>query len=295
MTLSNLETTLLPVFMFLLMLGLGATLSPNSFRQMLQRPKPILVGLASQFGWMPLVALTLALILELPPAIAVGLIIMSCCSGGPISNFFCYISRADLALSICMTVASTMLGVLLIPLLLFVYTTPFIATTGGDHLVLPYGKIILTLISILVPVGLGVFINGRNQYWAQRVVTCGTLSGWAIIILLIISALLREGSALLQLDPRIVFAGLLLAPIGFTLGYLGARSIGLTASERRAVSLETGIQNVPLGLGIVVISFAGEIRQDILVLPLLYGVAIAPLSAVAAWLFRQNTQPVERT
>jgi BASS family bile acid:Na+ symporter len=286
MTLSNLETTLLPVFMIFLMLGLGATLSPDSFRQILQRPKPVLIGLACQFGWMPLIALALALALDLPQAIAVGLIIMSCCSGGPISNFFSYISRADLALSICMTVVSTVVGVFLIPVLLFIYTAPFIGISGDDHLVIPYGKIIVTLIAILVPVGLGVFIRGRSPLWASRIETGGAISGWTIIVLLLISSLLREGSALLQLEPLFLVAGLLLAPIGFTLGYFSAKSAGLATNQRRAVALETGIQNVPLGLGIIVISFAGEVRHDIMVLPLLYSVTIVPLSAFTVWLFR---------
>ncbi|MCZ6831322.1 MAG: bile acid:sodium symporter [Gammaproteobacteria bacterium] len=166
----------MPVFLFLLMLGLGATLSADNFHQILRQPKPLLIGLASQYGWMPLIALTLVLALNLPPAISVGLIIVSCTSGGPLSNFFTYISRADLALSIAMTVASTVCGLVMIPLLLLIYTAPLVDTGGGSNLAIPYGKIIATLIVILVPVGFGIFLRSRNPLWAARVERGGSVA-----------------------------------------------------------------------------------------------------------------------
>jgi BASS family bile acid:Na+ symporter len=107
-----------------------------------------------------------------------------------------------------------------------------------------------------------------------------------VIALVITSTLLREGAALLQLAPRVYLAGLLLAPIGFLFGYLGARTLGMATAQRRAVSLETGIQNVPLALAIVMLSFPTEVQSEVLIVPILYGVAIVPLSALAVWLFR---------
>ena len=286
MTISGIETLLMPLFLFLLMLGLGATLSLDNFRQILQRPSPVLIGLASQYGWLPLTALILALSMDLPPGIAIGLIILSCCAGGPISNFFAHISRADLALSISMTVVSTLSGVILIPLLMFLYTAPFIDAAGDRQLTIPLAKIFATLIVLLVPVGLGIFLRKRNPLWARRVYMGGSVAGWTLIVLVITIALLREGATLMQLAPRVYLAGLLLAPIGFLLGSLGAKALGMATAQRRAVSLETGIQNVPLALGIILLSFPAELQTEILVVPMLYGVAIVPLSALTAWLFR---------
>jgi BASS family bile acid:Na+ symporter len=93
MNLSATETLMMPVFVFLLMLGMGATLSTDSFRRLLKQPVPALIGLASQYGWMPLISLALALALDLSPPVALGLIITGCMAGGPISNFFTYITR----------------------------------------------------------------------------------------------------------------------------------------------------------------------------------------------------------
>ena len=282
MTISGMETLLMPVFLFLLMLGLGATLSVDKFLQLLRRPQPLLIGLASQYGWMPLIALTLALALELPAAIAVGLIIVSCASGGPLSNFFTHVSRADLALSISMTVTSTLCGLVMIPLVLLIYTSPFAHASADGNLVIPYEKIVATLIVILIPVALGIFLRSRNPLWAARVERGGSLAGVAIVILVVASAVLREGAALLRMDATIYVAGLSLAPIGFILGYFGARALGLASAQRRAVSLETGIQNVPLALAIILISFPPALQSEILVVPILFGVTMVPFSALAA-------------
>ena len=288
MNLSGVEILLMPVFMFLLMLGMGATLSMDNFRQALQRPTPALIGLASQYGWMPLIALALALTLELSPPAAVGLIIMGCAAGGPISNFFTYLARGDLALSIFMTVISTVGGLLLIPLMLFIYTTPFRDAAVGGSLDIPHGTIIAILLAILVPVGLGMAVRKRSRLWARRMERGGSVAGFTVTIMIIASILLRQSDTLLQIEPRIVIAGALLGPIGFILGYLSARAMGLEAAQRSAVSLETGSQNTPLVLGIIVISFPPQIQPEILVAPILYGVAIVPFTALAAWLFRRG-------
>ena len=278
----------MPVFIFLLMLGMGATLTADHFRGVLRQPLPVLIGLASQYGWMPLIAITLSLVLNLSPAIAVGLIIMGCTAGGPLSNFFTYISRGDLALSISMTVVSTLTGFLMIPLMLLIYTAPFLHSSGDHNLNLPLGKVFVSLFIILIPVAFGVVLRRRSPHWAKRVEVGGTVAGLLLIILVIANTLLREAHVMLQLDPSIFLAGILLGPIGFILGYLGARALGLASPQRRAVSLETGVQNVPLAIAIILISFPGEIQSEILVVPIYYGIAIAPLAALAALLIRNR-------
>ena len=288
MNLSYTETLLMPVFMFLLMLGMGATLSADDFRQLLKRPKPALVGLACQYGWMPLVSLLLALSLNLSPPIAVGLIIMGCTAGGPISNFFTYIARGDLALSVSMTVISTLSGFLMIPLMLSIYTAPFIDAAGDSNLAIPHGKIIATLLVILVPVGLGIALRSRSRLWARRMERGGTIAGFSMIMVIIASILLRQSGMLLQIETGIYIAGALLGPTGFVLGYLSAKANGLVKAQRRAISIETGSQNTPLALGIILISFPPEIQTEILVAPILYGIAIVPFTALTAWLFRRN-------
>ena len=107
-------------------------------------------------------------------------------------------------------------------------------------------------------------------------------------MVIIAGILLRQGDSLLQIEPGTYLAGGLLGPVGFILGYLSARAMGLVKAQRRAVSIETGSQNTPLALGIILISFPPEIQHEILVAPILYGIAIVPFTALTAWLFRRN-------
>jgi len=287
MALSGVETLLMPVFLFLLMLGMGATLTADNFRQVLRQPTPVLIGLASQYGWMPLIAVILALLLNLPAANAVGLLIMGCTAGGPLSNFFTYIGRGDLALSVSMTVVSTLTGFVMIPLMLLLYTAPFLHASEDHNLMIPLGKIFVTLFAVLIPVGLGILLRSRSLLWARRMEKGGTAAGLLVIVLVIAITVLREFDAMLQVDPMIYLAGILLGPIGFILGYLGARTLGLAIPQQRAVSLETGCQNVPLAMAIILISFPPESQPEILAAPIFFGIAIAPLAALAALLLRR--------
>ena len=286
MTLSGLETLLMTVSLCLLMLGMGATLTVEHFRQVARQPLPVLIGLASQYGWMPLIAFLLAWGLDLSPAMAVGLIIMGCSTGGALSNFFCYVSRGDLALSISMTVVSTLTGFLMIPLLLLIYTGPFLDASGDHGLSIPLGRIFATLLFILIPVWLGVLLRRHSLLWARRAEIGGSAVGLLLVIFIVASNVLREADAMLKMDSSVYMAGVLLSPIGFLMGYLGSRLLRLEGRQRRAVSLETGVQNVPLALAIILISFPGEIQREVLAVPIFYGIAYTPLAALGAWLLR---------
>ncbi|MEP1469517.1 MAG: bile acid:sodium symporter family protein [Halieaceae bacterium] len=286
MTLSLLESLLMPLSLCLLMLGMGATLTPDHFRVIARRPLPVLIGLASQYGWMPLIAVALALGLQLTPATAVGLIILGCSAGGALSNFFCYLGRGDLALSISMTVVSTLTGLVMIPLMLFVYATPFLDASSDPELNIPLGKVFVTLLVVLIPVGLGLLLRHHSLYWARRAEIAGTVVGLLLVFVIVGSNVLREFDAILMMDLSVYLASVLMGPIGFFLGYLGARLMKLNSAQKKAVSLETGLQNIPLALAIILISFPGEIQHEVLVVPVFYGIAITPLALLGSWLFR---------
>ena len=286
MTLSGMESLLMTVTLFLLMLGMGATLTIEHFRLIARRPLPVLIGLASQYGWMPLIAVLLALGLNLAPATAVGLIIMGCSAGGALSNFFCYVGRGDLALSISMTVASTLAGLFIIPLLLLVYTAPFLYASGDPGLHIPLGRIFAALFVIMIPVWLGIVLRKHSLTWARRAEVSGTVAGLLLVILISVSNILREADSMLTMDPSVYLVSVLLGPLGFLLGYLGARLLGLGSPQRRAVSLETGTQNIPLAMAIILISFPSDIQHEVLVIPIFYGITLTPLALLGAWLLR---------
>jgi BASS family bile acid:Na+ symporter len=280
---SQQDQILLALFLFLTMLGMGATLSLSDFREVARRPRLLLLGIASQFGWMPLVAFALAWALDLSSPIALGLVVMGCSSGGTTSNLFTYYARADLALSISMTVTSTVCAVVLMPLVLALYTAPF---TGQD-LTIPYANVVTTLVAVLVPVSLGIALRTWRAGWAARAERVGSLCGIAVLGLVIASGTLGESERLFSFTAREILAGTALGPIGFACGWLGAKALGVRGRARRAICLETGIQNAPLAIGIVIASFSGDLEREILRVPLLYGVLVVPASALVALAFRR--------
>ena len=147
--------TLLGSMVAVIMLGMGASLTPRDFYLALKRPSGLAIGLISQYGIMPLLGFALVLVLAVSDTIAIGILIMACMPGGTTSNIFTYFSRGNLALSVLMTVASTLAGVIMIPIILVVYATAL-------SLDIPRDDIIAVLIVLLVPVAIGMVLRRLN-------------------------------------------------------------------------------------------------------------------------------------
>ncbi len=280
--LSGFEKGLLAILVFVLMTGMGATLSLRHFREIARYPKGVFVGLASQFGWMPLIAFALAKLLSLSPEFAIGLIIVGCTPGGTTSNLFTYYARADLALSIAMTAASTIVAVVAMPLVLLMYATPF--TTQA--LTIPYGSVVSTLAIVLIPVAIGMAIRHRSERAALVTEKVGSISGFAVLLLLIGSSVVRNAHLFAELTQNMYLAAIGLGALGMVLGYVAAFVLGLDVNARRAVSFETGIQNSPLAFAIIIASFDDTLHQAILMQPMLYALTVLITSALVAVVFR---------
>ncbi len=285
--LTGYEKALLALLLIVLMTGMGATLTVANFRNVLKKPKGVLIGLASQFGWMPLCAFFLATWLELPEAMAISLLIVGCTPGGTTSNLYTYYARADLSLSISMTVLSTFTAFALMPLLLVFY----VGKLGEPTIEVPYGQMVVTLVLVLLPVCVGMWIRSRKPELARRVERIGSLSGIGVLVLLIVSGLVHNGHLLTDSTPEMFAATVGLGAVGMGLGYLAARVLGLGPAQRRAVALETGIQNSPLAFGIIVLSFPEVLQPLMLWLPLLYALFVLLSALVVTLLMRATAEP----
>ena len=289
--LSPVETALIALLLVVLMFGMGATLTVERFRDVVARPRAVLIGLASQFGWMPLLAYLLAVTLELPPAAALGLIIMGTCPGGTTSNMFAYYARADVALSVSMTAASKLVSVLMMPLCLLLYARPFTqAQAFADAPVLiPYGDVIKTLVVLLLPVALGLWLRKRyGERFALRAEKAGSLAGVLMLVLLVSISLVRNADLFRTITPAMYAAAILLGVLGMVLGDLAARAAGLPRAQRQAVSFETGIQNSPLAFAIIATSFHGPVQTELLKLPMLYALFVLIEASLVTLFYRSR-------
>lgn len=280
--LTQLQTILLAALLVVLMAGMGASLTLEDFRAVLRRPRGPLIGLLSQYGWMPLIAFGLCKALGLPDDLAISLIVVGCTPGGTTSNLFTYFAGADVALSVSMTALSTIAAVVLMPLTLYIYASGY-ASAG---LKIPYGNITTTLAVMLVPLAIGMVVRARRPGAARVVESIGGVAGLGVLGLLIGTGLYNNMDVLRATTGTMYAAALGLGVLGFGFGWFGARVAGLSSAQRRAVAFETGIQNSPLALGILIASFPGEQQARMLWLPLLYALLVLISASVLTLGFR---------
>ena len=307
---SGIEKILLALMLAVIMFGMGAGITEREIRQCLRQPKGVLVGLCSQFGLMPLIACGLSYVLQLPPAAAIGLIMIGCLPGGSTSNMFCYFARGDVALSVTMTTCSTICALFLMPLTLGVYTEPFIeainaavrteqvvpsgaashTAQGGMQLAIPYRDIVATLALVLIPVAGGLWLRRRSAGWAKVAEETASFAGFMVIVFLIVSWLSRaENRAnMLQTDWNVYLAVVAVGVIGVAFGWVMARVLRCAPRQRRAIALETGIQNSPLAFAIIAMSFAGHPLMGLLLwVPILYALFIVISASVVTLVMRR--------
>jgi BASS family bile acid:Na+ symporter len=226
----------------------------------------------------------------LPDDLAISLIVVGCTPGGTTSNLFTYFAGADVALSVSMTALSTIAAVVLMPLTLFIYASGF-ASAG---LKIPYGNITSTLAVMLLPLALGMYVRARRPGAARVVEQVGGVAGLGVLGLLIGTGLYNNMDVLKATTGTMYAAALGLGVLGFGFGWLGARVAGLGSPQRRAVAFETGIQNSPLALGILIASFQGEQQARMLWLPLLYALLVLISASVLTLGFRLTRRVGDR-
>ena len=279
------EQIALALMVFVIMLGMGATIRMSNFKNALAQPKGFAVGMLCQFGLMPALALLLAIIFQLPPAIALSLILVGATPGGTTSNLFTYYARGDVALSITMTVASTIAAVVLMPLAIAIYASGY----TSDELQIPFSNIIATLILVLVPVAIGMFTLSRSERVAKFFEKAASYVGAILIIGLIIKFVTENIDLLLATKANVFIAAMLLALFGYFLGYMISRAVGLSEATSRTVSLETGIQNTPLTIAVIILSFSAGAQQDeMLLLPTFFAVFLIVSSTFVAMWYRRK-------
>ena len=284
--LTDTETKLLGVMMMVIMLGMGASLTFKDFAIALRRPVGILVGVVCQYGAMPLLAFLLATALKLPPPYAIGLILMGCMPGGTTSNIFTYFSKGTLSLSILMTMSSTLLAIVMVPLTLAFYSSGI-----EGQWQIPRENVIQVLVVLLVPTVLGIGLRKWNANVGAVVEMVGGALGVAVILFLVITWVPRNWQLLLNTGFPVYAGSIGLGLLGFTLGYGLSRLLRQDFRRSRTIALETGIQNGPLAVLIVVLSFTGAQQQEVLLIPVLYSLLIVlTSSAVTVWFRRITTR-----
>lgn len=224
-----------------IMLGMGLTLTVADFRAVGRMPKAVALGFAAQFTIMPLLGWALGRLFALETPFAVGLILVACCPGGTASNVVTYLARANVCLSVVMTMCSTFAAVFMTPLL-----TSWLA--GTLVAVDAWGLFRSTFQVVVLPVVLGVWLNRQAPRLMQRVQVGLPLVSVVVIALICASIIGGSATAVRAAAGRLLGAVFGLHAGGFALGYVVARLTGWDQIVARTVSIEVGMQNSGLGV-----------------------------------------------
>lgn len=288
------EQNLLVALVFVIMFGLGAGLTPKDFKLALKRPWGLIIGWLTQFGIMPLLAFVLisTLLFQLPveyaAPVALGALLMGAVPAGTTSNIFTYFSKGNLALSVIMTTNSTLWALVMTPLMLFFYGNLLFNEESGWSI--PLTNIIVTLVLLLIPVAGGMLIRKYSANVGAILELLGGFFGIFFIVFLVLTWVPRNW-ALLSSTPWQTFAVAIgLGLFGIFIAYVIAKMLRLHPMNARTIALETGIQNGPLAIAIVLLSFSGTPEIGlILIVPALYSLFIVIVSLfVTLWFRRAN-------
>ena len=251
MLIEFLSANLLPTLLFLIMFGMGMTLTLEDFKRITKSPGEVLVGLTSQIIVLPIIAFLISISLGLNPTQSVGLILLACCPGGATSNLFSHLAKADTALSITLTAFSSIITVFTVPFIINASLFFFFET--GSEFSLPVLRTIVNIFKLTaLPTVLGMFLKNKFPEFCKR---SEPVIKWFSIIFIIIALaamlkLVSEKEPILVALKAVGFAVILLNIISMISGYQLGKMFKMDEKRKITIGIETGIQNGVLGITI---------------------------------------------
>lgn len=237
-------TILLGIVMF----GMGMTLRLRDFRLVLQRPKDVLAGALAQFTIMPALAWLLAKGFNLQPELAAGVILVGTCPGGTSSNVMTYLARGDVALSVSMTMTTTILAPIVTPLL-----TWWLAGAWVD---ISLSAMMVSIVQVvIVPIVGGILINTFFGNFVQKVVKLLPLVSVVAIVLIVGGVVAVSSQRIMETGALIMLVVMLHNLLGYALGFGVAKALHMNLAKSKAISIEVGMQNSGLATSLAMMHF----------------------------------------
>jgi BASS family bile acid:Na+ symporter len=234
-TFTGLKSNIVPLLM-IIMLAMGLTLKPSDFANVVKNKKAVGVGLILQFTIMPLVALIVSMILGFSPELTVGMVLVGSVAGGTSSNVMCYLAKGDVALSISMTAISTLICVIVTPLLV-----QFLAGKAVD---VPVSGMLLSLVKIvMIPVVVGIVINTFFHSVAEKLEPVLPLVSMLAIVVIIAIVVALNAGQLKEIGPIVALAVIIHNTTGLCSGYWICKAFGFNEKTCRTIVFEVGLQN----------------------------------------------------
>lgn len=235
----------------IIMFGMGMTMTVDDFKGVVQSPKAVVIGVAAQFIVMPGLAYLLCQLFQLPPEIAIGVILVGCCPGGTASNVITYMAKGNTALSVACTSVSTLLAPLLTPAIFYLLASQWIEINASS-------MFISILQVVLFPIILGLIIRAVLKSKVESYIQVMPFISVVAIVAIVAAIIAGSKAQILQSGLLILGVVALHNGLGYLLGFWASRLFKLPYADCKAVAVEVGMQNSGLGVALAAVHFAAS-------------------------------------
>lgn len=241
------------------MFGIALEITIGDFKRLLKDPKPVLVGVFSQFLMLPAITFLLVFIIEPLPSIALGMFMVAACPGGNISNFITHLSGGNTALSVSLTAIATLLAIVMTPFNLQLWGSSYEPTAAilTEIAISPFEMTKLVALLLGIPLVLGMGVNHYRPGLAKKISKVLKVASLLFFVLLLFLALYNNRDVFMEYVTYVFWLVVIHNLVAFTTGFSLAKAFRLSKSNRRSITIETGIQNSGLGLLLIFTFFDG--------------------------------------
>ncbi|WP_327084937.1 bile acid:sodium symporter family protein [Nonomuraea sp. NBC_01738] len=279
----SLASVFLPFALAIIMLGLGLGLTLADFRRVLTYPRASVIALVCQILVLPAVCLGLVLLFDLPPVLAVGMMLLAASPGGTTANLYSHLFGGDVALNVTLTAINSILAVFTLPLVTNLSITFFGAEAGA--LGLQFDKSLQVFALVLVPVAIGMLVRARFTAFADRMLKPVKIASAVILALVIVGAVVQELDNIGGYVRDVGLITLAFSLISLTVGYWAPRLARVGREQSIASCMEIGIHNGTLSITVAM----GLLGNAQMAIPsATYGVLMFFTAAGAGFLLRRR-------
>ena len=276
----RISTIILASSLIIIMLGMGLSLVFDDFKRIIVYPKAIFVGLTNQLIILPLIGFAIALIFPLRAEIAIGIMILAACPGGPTSNLITHLAKGDIALSVTLTAISSFITILTIPFIVNFALTHFLEE--GQMIRLDVVETIIRIfVIIVIPISIGMIIRRFNEGFALKKAKPVRKASGFVMALVIIGIVIKERENLIPYFQQAGIVALLLNITTMMVGYYSSKLFNIKNKRAISISIESGIQNGTLAITIAVVLLG---NSEFAITPAIYSLLMFFTGGVAIYL-----------
>lgn len=272
-------TLFLPIALGIIMLGLGLSLTISDFKRVVTFPKAIIIGLFCQMILLPIVCFGIAILFNLPPALAVGLLLLSASPGGATANLYSHLAKGDVALNISLTAVNSILTLFTLPFIVNFAIDYFMG--NGQVIPMQFKKIVEVFAIVLIPVAIGMFINYISPSTSKKLEKPVKIISAIFLVLIIVGAIVKEKDQFLLYFQQVGLAALAFNVVSMAIGYYIPYVLQVNKKQSIAIGMEIGIHNGTLAIYIA-LNVIGNSAMSIP--PAVYGLIMFFTAAIFGYL-----------